>query len=96
MQMDPKEKALLEEVVELSRENNKMLKKMHRSMRVSKIFRVIYWIIIIGSMLGLYYYLQPFLDNLKEAYNGIFSMFGKDGGAASSVSIPSVDSLLKR
>jgi len=82
--MDPKEKELLEESVELSRENNKILKKLHSAMRVSRVFKIIYWTLIIGSMLGFYYYFQPFIDNMMRAYEGVIS------------NIPSIGSLLNQ
>ncbi len=92
--MDPKEKELLEESVELSRENNKILKKLRSAMRVSRAFKIMYWTIIIGSMFGFYYYFQPLIDNLMGTYEGITSMFGKDSGVVSA--IPDISSLLNQ
>ena len=91
--MDPKEKALLDETLKLSRENNKMLKKMYSAMRVSRAFKVMYWIVIIGSMFGLYYYFQPFIENIKNTYDSVVSMFGNGQGIPDS--IPNIGSLLK-
>ncbi len=92
--MEPDEKKLLEETLELSKENNKILKKLHTSMRVSRFFRVAYWTIIIGSMLGAYYYFQPLIDGIKESFGGVMSLFSK--GKSVTDSIPNINSILNR
>jgi len=92
--MDPKEKELLEETLELSKENNKILKKLHGAMKMSRVFKVVYWVIIIGSMLGVYYYFQPFIDNIKGSFDGIISLFDKGQNAVNS--IPDITSVLNK
>ncbi len=92
--MDSKEKELLEESIELSRENNKILKKLRTAMQVSRLFKIVYWTIIIGSMLGAYYYFQPLIDNLMGAYEGVASLIGKGSGAVPA--IPDISSLLNQ
>ena len=69
--MDPRDKQLIEETLRLSQENNKMLKSMRRSLRLSQILRVIYWIIIFGAAVGAFYYIQPYLDQIISVYGGI-------------------------
>ena len=59
--MDPEDKKIIRENLEISKDNRKMLKKIRRGMVFGGIVRVIYWIIIIGASLGTYYYLQPYL-----------------------------------
>ena len=67
-------KEQLAEVTKLARENNKIMRKIQRSMRAGLLFRVLYWVIVIGSMLGVYYYLQPFMDNIKDTYGELISI----------------------
>ena len=67
-------KEQLDEVTKLTRQNNKIMRKIQRSMRVGLIFRILYWILIIGSMLGAYYYLQPFIDDIGETYNNLIDI----------------------
>lgn len=81
--MSPEETELLNKAVELSEDNNKMLHSMRRSQRIASFFRVIYWLFIIGSAVGAYYFIQPYVDQLMEVY----------GGAKSNLN--SVNSLLK-
>lgn len=62
------DRKLLERVVELAEENNKILRGLRRAARWGQFFTFIKWLIIIGSAFGAYYYLQPYLDQLMEVY----------------------------
>jgi uncharacterized membrane protein YraQ (UPF0718 family) len=68
--MDPQTQQLLKESLEISKENNQMLKKMVRNQKWTNIYRVVYWGIIIFSSVGAYYFIQPFLGNLFNVYTG--------------------------
>jgi len=67
--MEPIYKEKLERTFELAEENNKMLKKIVRSMRWSRIFRTISAIVIIGASVGIFYFLQPFFEQIAETYS---------------------------
>ena len=73
--MDPESKKLLEDNLKLSEENNAMLRKLLRSMHVRRILSVLYWAIIIGSTIGAFYFIQPYIDQLKDAYGGAKNNF---------------------
>ena len=64
----------VEELAKISQENNKMLRGMQRHMRMGTVMRILYWIVIIGSMLGVYYYLQPFIEPLLETYDTLIGL----------------------
>jgi hypothetical protein len=66
--MDPESKKVLEETRDLALENNKMLHAMRRSMRWGRVARIIYWIFIIGSAVGAFYVLQPYIEPFIKAY----------------------------
>jgi hypothetical protein len=68
--MNPEERALLERILKLSEENNQILHKMQRSMRLARIMSLVYWIFIIGSAIGAYYLIQPYLEQLMNVYSG--------------------------
>ncbi len=68
--MDPESKKLLEETYQLAEENNKMLHSLRRSMIFSRVLSFVYWIIIIGSVFGAYYFIQPYIDQLLDVYGG--------------------------
>jgi TRAP-type C4-dicarboxylate transport system permease small subunit len=67
--VDPESKQLLQETMELAQENNKMLHSMKRSMRMSQIMSFLYWVLIIGSAIGAFYFLQPYLTQVEGLYN---------------------------
>jgi len=67
--MDPKEKDLLSRTFEFSKENNRMLKSMRSSARWGRFTRLIYWLVIIGASIWLYYYFRPFLSEIMDIYN---------------------------
>ena len=69
--MDDDLRGLLEENLELARENNAILRKMQRSARMAQIVRVIYWVFLIGSIIGAYYYLEPFIRVITDSYDQI-------------------------
>ena len=70
--MSPEEKELLKRSVSLAEENNKMLHSMRRSQRVSQFMSFLYWALIIGSAVGAYVLIQPYVDQVVETY-GSFS-----------------------
>ncbi|MBI4118269.1 MAG: hypothetical protein HY455_01900 [Parcubacteria group bacterium] len=37
-------------------------------MKWSKFFRSLYWLLIIGTSVGAFYYLQPYVEQMQEAY----------------------------
>ncbi|OGI80701.1 hypothetical protein A3D43_02375 [Candidatus Nomurabacteria bacterium RIFCSPHIGHO2_02_FULL_41_52] len=72
--MDPESKKLLEATFKLAEENNGMLRSLHRSMRLSRIMSFLYWAFIIGSAIGAYYFIQPYLEQLVGVYSGAGDM----------------------
>ena len=67
--MSPEERELLNRSVSLAEDNHKMLRSMRRSMHISSIVSVLYWVIIIGSAVGAYYFIQPYTDEIMKVYN---------------------------
>lgn len=86
----------LKEIKALVRENNKMLSKLRRAQVINRVFHAIYWIVIIGAALGLFYFLQPYFEgvqnifqgvqNTQESFlgNGIFNLFGGEDAATTT------------
>ncbi len=69
--MDPEIKELLRRNIKLSEDSNALLHKMHRGAVWSSIMRAIYWLIIIGSGVISYYYLQPYITKVLVLYNDL-------------------------
>lgn len=76
--MSPEEKSLLERTYKMAEENNTILKSLRRSARWNTVFKVFYWVIIIGLSLGAYYLIQPYLE-------AMFDLYGKVTGDTGSV-----------
>ena len=68
--MTPEERELLKRCVDLSEENNSMLHSMRRSMRLARIMSILYWVFIIGTAVGAYYLIQPYLNAVTDLYGG--------------------------
>ncbi|MDQ5962491.1 MAG: hypothetical protein QG653_298 [Patescibacteria group bacterium] len=52
----------LEEVYKLTLENNTLLHGMRNRERIANAIRILYWLVIIGSLFGAYYYIRPVID----------------------------------
>jgi len=62
---------MLKKTLELAQENNKMLYAIRRGMFWGRIMRVVYWIVIIGAALGVYYYISPYINSAVGAYGNV-------------------------
>ncbi len=65
---DSESKKLLEETLRLSQENNNILHSLRRSMRLARFMSLLYWVFIIGSAVGAYYFIQPYINQLRAVY----------------------------
>lgn len=62
----------MKELLELTRDNNKLLHKMRRHAIYGNIMRLFYWAVIFGVPVALYYYyLQPYLGQLMDTYDTV-------------------------
>jgi len=78
--MDPEEKIMLERAIDLSEENNQMLKKLVRAMRWGRLVRFLYWGILIAISVGSFYYVQPYINDLLGVYGDARDTFNNLGG----------------
>ena len=74
--MDSDIQKLLERNIALSEENNKMLRRLQSNMRWGRFIHAVYWIIIIGSAFGAYYFIQPYIDQLLQIYGKVQTVGG--------------------
>ncbi len=87
--MDREEKELLKKTIALEEENNDILRKMQRSMRIQRFLSILYWVFIIGSIFGLYYFVQPYIEQLLTIYGGAKNSLDTSVGTVNSL----IDSL---
>jgi hypothetical protein len=52
-------------------ENQRLLKKLYSASVWSRVFRAVYWFVIIGIALGTFYFLKPYLDSLTNIYGQV-------------------------
>lgn len=51
-------------------ENHALLVRIRRVQRNAHLFRLIYWLVIIGLTLGAFYYIEPYLRQISQIYTG--------------------------
>ena len=59
----------VDELLDLTKENNKILRRLHRAQKLSTLFRIAYFILIIGVSYGAFVYLKPYMESLMGAYS---------------------------
>jgi len=69
--MDTDERQLIKTTLEIAKENNQLLKKLLRKERWAQAMRILYWLIILGSILATYYYLQPYIESAVGIYGNV-------------------------
>jgi hypothetical protein len=78
----------MKELLDLTRDNNKLLRKMRRHAIFGNVTRLIYWAVIFGVPVAFYYYyIQPQIGGIVETYDtvkggaeGIGGLLDKFGG----------------
>ena len=76
--MSPEEKEMLKRSIALAEENNDILRKIQRSMRLASVMRAVYWVFIIGSAVGAYYLIQPYVEAVTGAYGDTKESFSEN------------------
>lgn len=69
--MDESTKKLLDQTYRLTEENNRYLKKIDRRQRLNFYWRLFIIILAVASALGIYYYVQPYIDQVITIYNQV-------------------------
>jgi len=79
--METKNNTTQEEILEkierievVEEDNNRMLKKLYSAMRLSRAMKVLYLLLILSIMFGMYYYIQPYVGSLVDTYLGAQGM----------------------
>ena len=83
--MTPEERQILIQTHRMVEENNHLLRKMHRSALWGRFFHFLYWAVIIGLSVGAYYFIQPYVDQLRGVYSGVQTDVNAVKGAASQL-----------
>jgi hypothetical protein len=76
--MDEDVKRLLLENLQLSRENNRLLRKLKRADTMRTVLSLMYWVVIIIVPVYLYYaYVAPYLIELRRSYENLEAQAAK-------------------
>ncbi|MBI4121032.1 MAG: hypothetical protein HY457_02160 [Parcubacteria group bacterium] len=92
--MDSEDRKMLQKIQKTVEENNAILRDMRSSMRWGRFFRIIYWLVIIGASVGALYFLQPYIEQMQEAYGLLRS--GVGGIQDIGQKLPDLQGLLQR
>jgi hypothetical protein len=68
--LEPQEKIMLERALKLAEDNNRIITKMYRAQKWARFFHTLYWVIVIGTAVGAYYFIQPYVDVAVESFGG--------------------------
>lgn len=90
------------ELLELTRENNAILKKIRRNQIASHWLKTIYWIIIIIALFIAYNFLEPYissltinLNNIQKSINTFSSLTQKDNKNTNGIDLSKIQQVLK-
>ena len=65
------DRELLEEVYETQIEQGKKIASLYKRARFQNAFNILKWVVYIGLAVGLYSFLQPFVNNIGETYSSL-------------------------
>ena len=66
--MDPDDRQLLKHIAVLVEEHTVILRKLLCAEKMRRLVSAIYWFSVIAISLGAYYFIQPYLDQLRAVY----------------------------
>ena len=92
--MNPSDEHQLKEVLELTRENNRMLHAMRRNAFLSGLVRFVFWALILGS--STWFYIQYLNPMLTQALNALQKVQGTSAQVQGQInSLPNILNQLK-
>jgi uncharacterized membrane protein YkgB len=82
--MNPDQEKMMRETLRISRENNEMLTKLFKAQRRSRVWSIFKTLIYIAVIIGVYYFMAPYIDSLMDAYKSIQENIEKFQGVKDS------------
>ncbi len=92
--MNPEERSLLERTYKMTEENNEILKSLRRTSRLGVAMKLFYWVVIIGTTLGAFYFIRPYMDFLANGL-GVASDAGTTDVSLVNSKAENIQSLLE-
>jgi hypothetical protein len=78
--MDIEDKKKIDRALALSEENNKILKTLLRNMRWGRLFKTVYWLVILGVSVGAFLHFQPYIDQFVQGFDSFQKAFSDVNG----------------
>ncbi len=78
--MDIEDKKKIDRALALSEENNKILKTLLRNMRWGRLFKTMYWLVILGVSIGAFLHFQPYIDQFVKGFDSFQQTLNRVGG----------------
>ena len=69
--MTPEERRLIQETLDLSRENNQILKKMRRGQFIGNIIHSLKWVVLIIITIYSWIVIQPYFEQMLSMYTQV-------------------------
>jgi cytoskeletal protein RodZ len=69
--MSPEERKMLQDTLDLSRENNEILRKMRRGQFVANIIHSLKWIVLIIITIWSWLLIQPYFERMMDMYSQV-------------------------
>lgn len=69
--MDPMLETRLKAIEEKLDNNQEILLRIRRVQKNGQLFKIFYWILILLATFGAFYYIEPYLNGILEAYTGM-------------------------
>ncbi|HSE56607.1 MAG TPA: hypothetical protein VLB02_00785 [Candidatus Paceibacterota bacterium] len=73
--MDPELKGRLKVIEDKLEKNHQLLVRIRRVQKNAGLFRLFYWLVVIGIAFGSFYYLSPYLTQIKKLYSDASDTF---------------------
>lgn len=65
----------LNEIFRMTEDNNRILHSLRRQQYYANMFRILYWIIIIASVGGAYFFIKPLIETFSGKTSGFTEIF---------------------
>jgi hypothetical protein len=69
--MESNERQMLERLIQVTEENNLLLRKIHRGSMIAMYGRFAYWAILIVLFIGSYYVIKPYIQDMLSLTDSI-------------------------
>lgn len=87
----------LDEILELQKDNNKMLKSVLNHQKMANLMKLLYWVVIIGITYGMFAYFKPYFTNIANIYTQGAGMFDNtENNDTNSNQINQLNDLIKK